>query len=298
MRGSANVVPPTLALGVKKAGSAPDEFQLAVRVQQALLLNASLIDQIRKQAKGEVDIQYVGVVRPRRAAWYQSPARPLTIGCSMAHYRVTAGSFGGVLRAHVGGTDLLLSNNHVFADENRGDQGDPILQPGAYDGGQDPTDSVAVLNSFIPIDFQRPNLVDCATAVPSEGIAYDSQTLTGFGRLNGVRNAPLAGNETVSKIGRTTGATTGTITAIELDNLVVDYDQGQATFNSQIEIEGAATSVFSEGGDSGSLIFDQSLFAVGLLFAGSSSGGLGSLGLTYANPMLEVLDQLKADLLS
>jgi hypothetical protein len=293
-----NVVPPTLALGVKRASSQSDGFQLAVRVQQALLLKSPLIDQIKIQAKGEIDVQYVGLIRPRQAPWYQLPSRPLRIGCSIAHYRVTAGSLGGVVRTRDGGKELLLSNNHVFADENRGAQGDDILQPGSFDGGQDPADCVGTLSSFIPIDFKQANLVDCATAAPGEEIDLDPQTLTGFGRLNGVRNAPLTGNETVSKIGRTTGATTGTITAIELDNLVIDYDQGQATFDSQIEIAGGAGSVFSEGGDSGSLIFDQSLSAVALLFAGSSSGGTGNLGLTYANPILEVLDQLKADLLS
>lgn len=297
-RWGVNVVPPTLALGVKKAGGEPDGFQLAVRVQQASLVNSSLIDQIRTQAKGEVDVQYVGIVRPRQAPWQQSSSRPLKIGCSIAHYRVTAGTFGGVVRARDGGQELFLSNNHVFADENRATQGADILQPGPYDGGQDPADCVATLNFFIPIEFAKPNLVDCATALPGDGIGYDAQTLAGFGRLNGVRNAPLAGNEPVSKIGRTTGATTGTITAIEVDNIVIDYDQGQATFDSQIEIAGGTTSVFSEGGDSGSLIFDQSLCAVALLFAGSSAGGPGNLGLTYANPIAEVLDQLKADLLS
>jgi hypothetical protein len=111
-----------------------------------------------------------------------------------------------------------------------------------------------------------------------------------------VRNAPLTGSETVSKIGRTTGATTGTITAFELDDLVVEYDRGLASLNSQIEIAGNSTTPFSDGGDSGSLIFDQSLSAVALLFAASSSGGLGNFGLTYANPIAEVLDQLQAEL--
>ena len=51
------------------------------------------------------------------------------------------------------GESFLLSNNHVLAHSNAGLQGDPILQPGPIDGGQNPADVVARLERFIPITF-------------------------------------------------------------------------------------------------------------------------------------------------
>ena len=54
---------------------------------------------------------------------------------------------------------------------------------------------------------------------------------------------------------------------------------------------------FSDSGDSGSLIVDEDLKAIGLLFAGGDSGGANHKGLTYANPITSVLNTLKIDLL-
>jgi hypothetical protein len=295
---NAQIVPRTFALGISKSGNDQQSFQLAVRVQHSPLLRSRLIGRIRDKAKGELDIQFVGSIRPLQLPWYQQRCRPVKIGCSIGHYRVTAGSVGAFVKDQINGRLLALSNNHVLADENRATQGDDILQPGAYDGGQDPADTVASLERSVPIDFQQSNAVDCAVALVAPAVATDSNSLNGLGRLRGLRNDPLTGNEAVKMIGRTTGNTTGTISTIELDNITVDYDQGQATFHSQIEIQGTPTVSFSEGGDSGSLILDDQLAALGLLFAGSSTGGLGNLGYTYANPLEEVLTQLRVDLVS
>ena len=86
------------------------------------------------------------------------------------------------------------------------------------------------------------------------------------------------------------------MTAFELDNLVVEFDIGDLRIENQIEIEGT-NGPFSQGGDSGSLIVDDSRRAVALLFAGSDQGGSGGQGLTYANPLAAVLDALEMKLL-
>jgi hypothetical protein len=67
-------------------------------------------------------------------------------------------------------------------------------------------------------------------------------------------------------------------------------------FDNQVEIEGAGSGPFSQGGDSGSLIVDAGHRAVALLFAGGDQGGSNGQGLTYANPIRAVLDALKVDL--
>jgi hypothetical protein len=69
-----------------------------------------------------------------------------------------------------------------------------------------------------------------------------------------------------------------------------------AALHGQIEIETTDSGPFSQGGDIGSLIVDADRRAVALLFAGSDLGGSNGLGLTFANPIREVLDALKADL--
>ena len=101
----------------------------------------------------------------------------------------------------------------------------------------------------------------------------------------------------MEKIGRTTGHTTGRVTAFELDNVIVRYDTGTLRFDDQIEIEGTADVAFSAGGDSGSLVFTSGARgALGLLFAGSDQGGTNGQGLTYCNPLTTVLRRLRASL--
>jgi len=290
--------PRTFALGIVKPSGQTTQFRLALRVQHPMLLHSPHLQAIVDRAKGEVDVQYIGPIRKQQVPWYQDRCSPLKIGCSIGQVNVTAGSLGAFVRDPATGVVHILSNNHVLADENRGNPGDSILQPGVYDNGVDPTDRVATLARFIPLVFQGTNLVDCAIASIDNGNPFDSTTLDGFGQLAGLRTAPLTAQEVARKIGRTSGPTAGSVMAIELDNVSVDYDQGSAVFDSQIELQGAAGVPFSQGGDSGALIVDDANEAFALLFAGSSQGGPDNLGFTYANPLATVLTQLKVDLLS
>jgi hypothetical protein len=126
-------------------------------------------------------------------------------------------------------------------------------------------------------------------------VGFDSRNLGGGVTLSGVANDP-SGIDAVAKIGRTTAMTEGRITAFEVDNVQVDYDGGTATFDGQLEIESTGTGLFSDGGDSGSLIYTPEGLAVGLLFAGSSIGGSNGLGLTYANLLIDCLSTLDCEL--
>jgi len=85
------------------------------------------------------------------------PARP---GGSIGHHRITAGTFGAVVYYGQRREPVLLSNNHVLANstngrDGRARRGDPILQPGPYDGGQ-PQDAIAHLLKYIPVETYRP----------------------------------------------------------------------------------------------------------------------------------------------
>jgi hypothetical protein len=287
--------PETVALGIGVVS--PNDFRLAVRIQHPALRNSREVAQMVELAKGDADVQYIGVLNKLQATWAQQQCRPLLVGCSVGHFNITAGTLGAFVRSRADGSMMILSNNHVLADENTGQPGDMILQPGKYDGGQNPNDGVAQLTKFIPIDFQNPNIVDCAVATLLPGIAVDLRQLKGWGILAGVRNASVATKETVSKVGRTTDLTSGTITAIEMDNVAVQYSHGLAHFDGQIEIEGQGQAPFSRPGDSGSLVFDSSGLGTALLFAGGNQGGTNGLGLTYASPLQNALDGLGIDLL-
>ncbi len=74
-------------------------------------------------------------------------------GVSIGHYKVTAGTLGTMVKDRATGDRLILSNNHVLANGNEAQIGDAILQPGAIDGGEMPSDVVAQLERFIPLRF-------------------------------------------------------------------------------------------------------------------------------------------------
>ena len=97
----------------------------------------------------------------------------------------------------------------------------------------------------------------------------------------------------VHKTGRTTRHTRGRVRAVNVNNYLVDVGVAVARFDGQVVIEtDAARQPFSRPGDSGSLIVDEDGRPVALLFAGSASGGAGNVGITGANPISYVAEQL------
>ena len=60
---------------------------------EAAVENSHQIDTIRKRAKGEVEVRYIGKVTKRAARpWHQKTTRPLRIGASLGHFKITAGT--------------------------------------------------------------------------------------------------------------------------------------------------------------------------------------------------------------
>ena len=209
--------------------------------------------------------------------------RPVPIGVSTGHPAVTAGTIGA--RVTDSTNVYALSNNHVYANSNNATEGDPILQPGAYDGSTAINDTIGTLFAFVPIDFSEgaSNYVDAAIALSSTDDLGNATPTDGYGTpKSGTAEATIGMK--VLKYGRTTGLTKGKVYAI---NVTVDvtYDSGVARFVNQIII---TPGTFSAGGDSGSLVVidskrsDDHHKAVGLLFAGSQF-------YTIANPIELVL---------
>ena len=193
---------------------------------------------------------------------YQRKVRPAMGGISIGHYAITAGTLGCLVGD--AGETFILSNNHVLANENRGAEGDPILQPGRFDGGRPEKDVIGRLDTFVAVDPEEPNLVDSALAAPFD-VRDVTPDILGIGRLRGTKEADL--EEKVMKSGRTTRRTDGTVVDVSA-TLRVGYQTGSYIFTDQMIIKGDR-GAFSAGGDSGSAIVSFDGKGVGLLFAGS-----------------------------
>ncbi len=212
--------------------------------------------------------------------------RPALPGYSIGHFSITAGTFGCLVqdlrrcccklerdcgcspgRQECSGDYLILSNNHVIGASNLASPGDLILQPGPVDGGVYPSDGIATLDRFEPIIASQPNggggynLVDAAVARPLESRNVTASIL-GSVIPRGVDQASIG--SLVIKAGRTTQVTIGRVLAVNATVVVGGYPSGPAQFRHQI-----ITTAMSAGGDSGSLLMDANLNAVGLLYAGS-----------------------------
>lgn len=288
------------ALGVTH--SKAKGYRLAVRLQTRALEKSDLVEFLHSRSRGEMEVRYIGRITPgakaskKAAVGYRTRTRPLMIGYSCGFAAadfVMAGTLGCFVRKGTSGPVMILSNNHVLANENALALKSPIFQPGLLDGGKRPGDKVATLTKFVRLT-PRPtrNAADCAVATLVRGIQYDPTAIPGVGTLVGVAPGLPGIGDVVHKAGRTTGTTHGKVTAFELDGVTVGYDFGAAVFDDQLEIEGSGNAAFSDSGDSGSMIVDEEMRATGLLFAGSDHGGSNDAGLTYANPFGVVLKKL------
>ncbi|HKZ63959.1 MAG TPA: hypothetical protein VJ400_05915 [Thermoplasmata archaeon] len=210
---------------------------------------------------------------------YHRRIRPAPAGVSIGHKDVSAGTFGALVRE--GREVRILSNNHVLANENRGKAGDPVLQPGRYDGGRPDRDTIAKLSGFVALEPDATNLVDAAVATP---LAKDdvAPEVLHIGVVRGGAEPEI--DVAVRKSGRTTRLTEGTITATDV-TLRVGYSDGTLVFTDQFLISGDRA--FSGPGDSGALVVDAQNRAVGLLFAGSPF-------VSVANRWTNVVKALKA----
>ncbi|KQR17591.1 hypothetical protein [Cellulomonas sp. Leaf334] len=292
---------PALAIGL--APQPDGSYALAVRYRLGLPSVRSIARKVAAEVGTDVDIRRTGristladdpaKVRPRppvitaHAVGETGRTRPLRPGISIAHVDVTAGTLGAFVQK--AGVVHALSNYHVLAGSPQAKVGDLVLQPGPADGGRASRDRVGTLAAWEELDPDRSATVDCAIAL------LDDQEVNPEYPVGRITTTAVAlGGEQVAKIGRTTSVTRGRVTAIELDNVVVGYGEelGEISFDNQIEVESTGSGPFSRGGDSGSLVYRADGVALGLLFAGSESGGENGTGLTYINPIDAVLDAL------
>lgn len=248
--------------------------------------------------------------------------RPAQPGMSIGHYKVSAGTFGAVVRDNKTGELFVLSNNHVLANltdgtDGRAAVGDIILQPGLYDAGDQEKTAIGHLERFVPLhrDIISPR---CKIAQLFESMLnkcikffqpqYQVQVLRhneqsnlvdcaiakpidsndirkeilGCGALAGVKK-PHVGMM-VKKSGRSSEVTHNIVLATDVAVRINVSHEEYAIFNDQV-----LTGPMSLPGDSGSLILTEDNYAVGLLFAGSEQA-------TMFNKIEHVLSALNVTL--
>lgn len=190
----------------------------------------------------------------------------------------------GAFARDADGNAVLLSNNHVIAAENEAEVGDAI-----YQAQRDRERVVATLAAWVPISLDTPNRVDIASATLNPDTAFQNAFLPLRNRPNpaGV-TAPRVGAK-VFKVGRTSGLTFGSVTAIAARVPSVAYGIGSAAFEGSFIVEGPGSSTFSAPGDSGSGIYDLRGRLLGFLYAGDGT-------ITLACPAQESLDALSLTL--
>lgn len=304
-------LPNVVGVGIGKKqtrGRQTDELAVVVFVSKKLppdfLPRAAVVPRTIDAVKTDV----VESGRFRLLDQYTGRYRPAQPGVSIGHYQISAGTFGAVVYDRRTGEPLILSNNHILANRSNGTdgrakQGDPVLQPGPYDGGNPERDTIAILDRFIPLRYgtveeepvtcpvaagvewylnaivksfrpgytvrmfrrtqQGANIVDCAVAKPLEQELISTEIIR-VGRINGT--IAVKPGLKVQKVGRTTGFTSGTVQYVDVTSTVDIGDNQEAVFEEQFMTTG-----ISKGGDSGSLVLDGENRATGLLFAGSDS---------------------------
>ena len=247
------------------------------------------------------------------------PARP---GLSIGHFRVSAGTFGAVVRDRSSGEPLILSNNHVLANltngaDERAAPGDAILQPALYDGGAMNKTVIGHLERFVPLHrqliapkcriarlfeaalnkfigaFQPHYRVQVLRADEQENfvdcavaapVTPDAvaSDILEVGTVAGIKEAQPG--MVVKKSGRSSGLTHSIVLATEVTFKVGMDHREYGLFADQV-----LCGPMSKPGDSGSLVLTEDNYAVGLLFAGSDQA-------TILNRIDRVFDALNVTL--
>ncbi len=277
-----------VGIGEKEVNGLPTG-QLAVKVfvKEKLYAGEVASEALVPGALGGMptDVDATGEISAHR---YVGRYRPVPCGVSIGNCgMVMAGTLGCyVSRAR---SLYILSNNHVIALVNQSPTGAGIPQPGRLDGGVCARDIIARLSQFVPISFGGTNVVDAAIAQTSPTL-FDRRVIRPGGirqRLVSPEVAPAL-NRFVQKSGRTTQYRRGYIDAI---NVTADVNYaplgGVARFSNQFRVRGIG-GIFSDRGDSGSLVTTYPANQpVGLLFAGSASANM-----TFCNDIRRVRSAL------
>lgn len=230
---------------------------------------------------------------------------------SVGNY-MDAGTLGALVQDQAGQL-FGLSNNHVSGSCNHADVGLPILAPGVFDvvaGGLDPftigyhaatlqmtPGSITIVNPAENHDVAIFRIRDTNQVTSYQGDSYDTPSAS----------MPLVAGMKVEKVGRTTGRTVGVVQCQIAGPIPIGYAAPNYGFNGKVFYDPAFyicgdTDVFSDNGDSGSLIVtilpDGSRAAVGIVVGGATSNTVPGGKISIALPITPVLARMNLTLVS
>lgn len=235
--------------------------------------------------------EVVGKIRPLAAGAHQvKQTPPIQLGTSggwrydLANGYCCSGTLGSLV--HVGATQYVLSNYHVFwgdivpgGNGRVATAGDPVIQPGMVDiaCNANSAQNVATLSGSGSLPSAN---VDAGYAQVISGMVRTDGAILEVGTISATTTGAFLG-QAVKKSGRSSGLTRSSVNGLNA-TVSVAYDNECAggaaftkTFTGQILVKNRnKRQNFLISGDSGSLMVEDvstNPRAVGLLFAGSSS---------------------------
>lgn len=232
------------------------------------------------------DVRAVGKARLEALVTAARPARP---GYDVGNELGGSGTFSCVIEDRATGKRLGLSCAHVIAPEGASSVGasvgGAVYCPSL--GNAEDLDvldeaPIGTLYRVAPLGF---NASDAATNVDAAAFEPDTSNLLDVriaqlgASPKGINNKPTVGLR-VRKVGAVSEQTHGRIEAVGLSAKIPYGDSNHATFVNQIGITS-----FTRPGDSGSLVLDESGFAIGIHFASFE-------GMSLCTPINRVLDAL------
>ena len=185
------------------------------------------------------------------------------------------------------GTLFGLSNNHITGGCNYAVPGLPIIAPGILDvaaGGQDP-ETIGHHYSAYPFVDGIPEIVSA-----DDNLDAAIFKISNLDRVSSMQRQhwdtpteciPMEVGMRVAKVGRTTSVTYGEVTSELFDCEQVEYDMDlcggrKYVYFKSLFVINATTGLFSQGGDSGSLITNVDgngvRRAVGIIVGGDGTG--------------------------
>lgn len=183
------------------------------------------------------------------------------------------GTIGGWVWDETDDTIVMLSNDHVFGHT----AGVDIMQQGSADGGSLPADKIGdVKRGIARVNSPAVNTVDCAIGDPDSSDIYDLTVHDIGPAVYAIEVATL--DMLVEKYGQTTEHTYGEVQDADWSGTV-----SGRLFEDCLYVDAVAPSPdWSDGGDSGSLVFSQETVdsdsdinpVVGLHFAGGGTHGI------------------------
>jgi hypothetical protein len=262
--------------------------------------SAAFIPRIVKVGKQEIptDVESVGDIVAQVGFRDRQPP-PVQAGSSIGHPNGETGTFGSLV-VLADKKVCILSNNHVLAALNAGPQQVNTLHPGLADATANNSSNTLVIGQlarFVPLNLSETptagvhNTVDAAVTWTSRKLAstvHRSFTMA-------TSWLPYSLGMSVMKDGRTTGYTEGKIVGVSAD-IPVAYEGPNGKwlygwFSNQLVIQGF-NQVFSDAGDSGALVLQETTHQpVGLLFSGSQDRQTGE-SYSFANPIESVITAL------